>query len=392
MRIAFIASPGNPHVQRWGAWVLAQGHQLALVSRDAPPEGALSRAEWIEPRWTVALNALAFGLCRTRRSGELFAPLAIGPVLSRWQPDIVHGFDALHNGWAAVRSVRKARHVVQPFGSDIFAGWRQGRLERFLVTRALLGADAVTCNLPGIGDTIHRQFGFRPRCSMGFSWGIDTEVFGPERAANEHPWREELGVPAGARLLFSPRGLRAYQGRDILGAVQVIETFGRVAGEFPDLHLAVLTGWSDPGIRTAWDRARGALGAAAARVHAIERRLSAHEMAALYRASDLFISVPRSDLLSMCVLEGLGCGAYGIAGGCPDFEPVLIREQGMILEVVDPLDTAGIAEAIRRGIHALAEGRNFAAGNAEKIRLHHDWRKQAPKLGELYALQTQKTP
>ena len=383
MRIAFIGAGNNVHLLRWARWLTSRGHELALVTPDEPAE-AIPGAEWLPPRWTAPLNAVAFGLFRHRRSGEFFAPWAVRPVLRPWKPDIVHGFDALNNGWAAVRSLPEARRVVEPFGSDIFAGWKAGRAESFLVRRSLARADAVTCNLPAIGPFLTKNLGISPRLAWGFSWGVDLSIFRPEPAAQEPDWRRALEIPPGAPILFSPRGLTAYQGQDYWGSLDVMDAFANVAAEFPDLHLVVLTSRTDTAVLKDWKSRKLALGRDAARVVEIGRRLNEHEMAALYRASDLFISVPYTDLLSCTVLEGLACGSLAIAGGCPDFGPILREGHGMELEIVPPRDPEAIAAGIRRAMRRRPESSELAKTNRRAISQFHDWEKQAPKLEELY--------
>ncbi|MCB2153470.1 glycosyltransferase family 4 protein [bacterium] len=383
MRIAFIGVASNTHLQRWARWLTARGHELALVTQDEPTE-PIPGAEWLPPRWSKALNAVAFGLFRHRRSAEFFAPWAVRPVLKAWKPDIVHGFDALNNGWAAVRALPDARTVVEPFGSDVFTGWKAGKTEAFLVRQSIRRADAITCNLPTIGPFLTRTLGITPRLAWGFSWGVDLDVFRPEPSAGDPDWRRALEISAEAPILFSPRGLAAYQGQDYWGSLDVMDAFARLAPEIPDLHLAVLTSRTDPVVLKDWKSRKLALGTDARRVIEIPQRLNSQEMAALYRTSDVFASVPYTDLLSCTVLEGLACGSQAVAGGCPDLGPVLRDSHGMELEVVAPRDPDALAEAIRRSLSRRDERPEIAKTNRRAISHYHDREKQAHRLEELY--------
>jgi glycosyltransferase involved in cell wall biosynthesis len=106
-------------------------------------------------------------------------------------------------------------------------------------------------------------------------------------------------------------------------------------------------------------------------------------MPSLYRAADILLSVPWSDLLSLCVLEGIACGCFPVLAGCPDVEAALVGEQGLRAEIVPPRAPEAIAAALDRAVAALEEP-VWRERHAALIREHHDARRQEDELGRFY--------
>ena len=105
MRLALLANPDNVHVQRWAKFLAGRGHEILLI---ADPHTS-TRIEGVETRlarWNLLTNVLAFKLTPRPHGNSLWKAVHYRPILRRFRPDVVHGFEAYYNGlataWAGI--------------------------------------------------------------------------------------------------------------------------------------------------------------------------------------------------------------------------------------------------------------------------------------------------
>lgn len=378
MRLALLADPDNIHVRRWVGFLHSRGHELMVIA-DPHTSGRLEGVDVRTPRWNLATKALAFRLTPRPHGNALFKAIHYRPIIAGFRPDVVHGFEAYYNGLATAWAGPYPT-VLTPWGNDVYDVGSKGGLGRWIVKRALRGVDRITTNDETMPDYLEREFGIPRRSVPAFSWGVDLNVFrafGNRDGEAAGAWRRELVIDARAPVVFHPRNLHPYWGADA-----VVDAIGEVAASVP-AAVFIMAAWEDrDGFRTKMKRRAEELGVAGS-IRWIERFLSPAEMAQLYNLADVFISVPKTDLLASSVLEGMACGALPVVADRPAYRKHLRDGENAL--VVDDLSPAILGGAIARALGDRALLTRATEINVARIAEQEDAQVNMKKMEEVYA-------
>lgn len=320
MRVAMLANAQNAHTRRWAEWLAAQDGVTVGLFTDTPSPILDPRIEQIRPKYNMLENVRVFGIGGDEYANNRHKNRVYVPALRAWKPDVVHAMEALGYGPVLSHAGEWPR-VLTPWGSDVLAHARSNPAARELVTRAMQSADIISTNAPGLEEELSTFFSVPRDRFAFFSWGVDTRVFNRTARQNKSVVRARLGIPESARMLLSPR-----RPLESLGARDILQGWRRWKheGGDPAAHLVLLRAGVDD---TAWqDLLR--MAANVPDLHLIEELLTPSAMAELFAAADAFISIPRTDLLAMSVLEGMVCGALPLLASLPAY-------RGSIADVAD---------------------------------------------------------
>ncbi|MBI3736170.1 glycosyltransferase family 4 protein [Candidatus Sumerlaeota bacterium] len=301
MRIALLANPDNLHSRRWIEFLRRRGHEL-LVIADPHTQTRPENVRIAVPRWNLATNILAFKLTPQPHGNSIWKYLHYRPILREFAPEIVHGFEAYYNGLATAWAGDYPK-VLTPWGKDVQHDAFQGPLWRWIVRRSLEGVDVITTNDETMPEFLEMKFGVPRAKTNPFSWGVDLAIFNPGHASAAGEWRRKLDIPSDSPVVFSPRKFHPYW-----GAERVIAAIPEILTAHPAAVFVLLAPEDEHGFRAAMKRRLEAEGISRS-VRWIEEWLAPEQMAELFNLSDLFISVPQTDLLAMTVLEGMACGS-----------------------------------------------------------------------------------
>jgi glycosyltransferase involved in cell wall biosynthesis len=328
LKLAYLAAPQEILARDWMASFARRGHDVTLIVR-----AGFSGVDGLDPRISI----------REMRpyAGRLFGRLsaldsrgALREALASLRPDILHVHDLTTGfGWTAFLSGFHPL-VVTAWGSDIYlaagSSW-PARTARRLTLRA---ADLVTLEGRDLGRAAVRS-GARPGRVRVIQFGVDTERFRPGPA--DPTLRATLGL-ANRRVIFAPRQIAP-----LYDQVSVV----RAVGQMPeDIALLMSTRHADPGyLRTVEDAARDSgVGGRLLLVPAIDH----DDMARYLGLADVVVSVPRSDSISVSVLEAMASGKPVVVSDLPsprewlaDVSPDLIVPFG---------DVPAIRAAIQRAL------------------------------------------
>jgi glycosyltransferase involved in cell wall biosynthesis len=252
--------------------------------------------------------------------------------LAAIRPDLLHThFLTGYGYWGHFSGFRP--NVLTVWGDDVYVTPHEDPLKGWLARRALRHADAVT------GDSVDilrhcAELGAAPERCFEVQWGVDFQQFHPQRSTQV---RAELGIPADAPVLFSPRSFtQPYYNLDI-----IIAAAAKLLRERPRAHI-VFSGYEgDP---TPFAEAARAAGLTE-RTHFVGR--IPHERFAEYLlAADVFLSVPSVDATAVSLLEAMACGrAIVVSSLASAMEWIVDGVSGL---VVPPRDEAALLAAMRR--------------------------------------------
>ena len=336
LRVVLFGDGESPHLLKW-ARALAPRVELHVASSRglAPALAALVPAE----------RTLVLGQA-TKFAGGNAALLKTLPRLVRWlrgvDADWINAHYLTSHGtlaWLARKTGVRARLAASAWGSDILVAPRASRVLRWLTTRVLRDATICTSDSAWMAQRM-RELGAGD--VMTFPFGLDELPAAP--SAKE------------PRLFFANRGLE-----DIYDPQRVLTLFAGAAAAWPDARLVVANSGA---LRAALERQAVELGLAA-RIEFVGR-LDATTQAAFYARARWYLSVPRSDSVSVSVLEAMAHGCIPLLSDLPANRE-LVRDGANGLVVPDgraALDVAAL-ERLQAGAAAIAAAnRDWVGANA----------------------------
>ncbi|MFJ3305920.1 glycosyltransferase family 4 protein [Streptomyces sp. NPDC086549] len=298
LRVLLLAPATSFHTRRWADDLAERGHQVTVCSwHEAGPSPAGWRA--------ASVPAGAWWPTRAMRAGGW-----LRREVRRARPDVIHVHSlGVHGALSLLLPARTtAPVVITPWGSELRAADRHPG--RALVARlALRRAARSVPTSREVAERVAGRYGvLRSRITV-LSWGVPDALLDAGDDTDHRSTRVRYGIPAGATVVLSVRSTsQTYRTHEILDA------FTRAARDRADLFL-VLPAGHQPAHAAARRAQREYLGLLCARAHdlagrsvVIDQPLSQAEMFSLMRASDLAISVPRTDQRSSSVLEAAAAG------------------------------------------------------------------------------------
>ena len=336
LRVVLFGDGESPHLLKW-ARALAPRVELHVASSRglAPALAALVPAE----------RTLVLGRA-TKFAGGNAALLKTLPRLVRWLRGVDADWISAHYltshgtlAWLARKAGVRAQLAASAWGSDILVAPRASRVLRWLTSRVLRDATVCTSDSAYMAQRM-RELGARD--VMTFPFGLDAL---PQAPAAKEP-----------HLFFANRGLE-----DIYDPRRVLTLFAGAAAAWPDARLVVANSGA---LREALERQAAELGLAA-RIEFVGR-LDAATQSAFYARARWYLSVPRSDSVSVSVLEAMGHGCIPLLSDLPANRE-LVRDGANGLIVPDgrtALDVAALERLQADAASIAVDNRAWVAANA----------------------------
>jgi len=335
LRLVLLGDGESPHLVKWARALAPRVDLHVASSRGFAP----ALAELVAPERTLVLGQ------SIKFSGGNVALLKKLPTLVRWlrrvDADWINAHYLTSHGtlaWLARKAGVRARLAASAWGSDILVAPDQSAALRWVTSRVLRDAAVCTSDSRYMAE---RMGELGARDVMTFPFGLDA--LPPAPAAKE------------PHLFFANRGLE-----DIYQPQRVLTLFAGVAAAWPDARLAV----ANSGALSESLKQQAAQLGLAPRIDFVGR-LDAAAQSAFYARARWYVSVPRSDSVSVSVLEAMGHGCIPLLSDLPaNRELVRDGRNGLILpdaqsalrvDALDALDAPAIATANRDwvGAHAL---------------------------------------
>lgn len=335
LRVVLFGDGESPHLLKWARALAPRVDLYVASSRGLAP----ALAALVPPERTLVLHHAS------RFSGGNVLMLRSVPRLVRWLRGVDADWISAHYltshgtmAWLARLCGVRARLAASAWGSDILVAPGQSALLRWVTGRVLRDADVCTSDSEYMARRM-RELGARD--VMTFPFGLDALPAAP--AAKE------------PRLFFANRGLE-----DIYDPMRVLSLFAGAAAAWPDARLVVANSGA---LREALEARAAALGLGA-RIEFVGR-LDAATQAAFYARARWYVSVPRSDSVSVSVLEAMGHGCLPLLSDLPANRE-LVRDGANGLVLPDGVDAFDVAALDRLAADAPA----IAAANRAWVGAH----------------------
>jgi glycosyltransferase involved in cell wall biosynthesis len=334
MKICYLADGRYIHAHRWLKFFTERGHQMSLLSFAGMQPHHIEAVENSGARYLGELEP--FHLKRFWRTTRQLKRLR--KIFRREKIDIVHSHFLGVNAWYGALS-RFHPTVITVMGGDILGeNWKPGDdiRERWLTPFALHNADLITCWSSKLTKVVERYT--RPGIPIEvIHGGVDTEWFRP--GPKPQALREELSIPADAKVILSPRLMRPLYNLDKI-ALAAAHVWAQVPNAY--FVFAVLPEAKDleyeRQVREILSRDT------AGRVRFLDA-IPHERMADYYRLADVTISIPSSDGTPMSVLESMACGTPVVCGDISDYDTQHF-ERGKTVQMANVREPLSVAEAL----------------------------------------------
>lgn len=304
MRWVLLGDGRSPHLLKWARALAPHVELWAASSRDFDP----GFDAVISPSRRLALNT------QPRFEGGNAGLLWQLPRLHSWlrtvSPDWIHAHYLTSHGtlaWLARRLGVRSRLVGSAWGTDILVTPQRGMLWRWVTQQILKDCVLTTSDSQHMAQLM-RDLGAAQ--VMVFPFGLDVMPQALQQTDKD------------ANLVFANRGLE-----DIYDPLRVIEVFAQWAQGQPALRLVV----ANDGVL------RKQMQQQVAASHLVDRvefvgRLDAQTQSDYYRRAAWYMSLPRSDSVSVSLLEALAHGCVPIVSDlAANREWVQADQTGVIL-------------------------------------------------------------
>lgn len=263
--------------------------------------------------------------------------------MSAWQPDILHAHHIPGPGWLGALTGYHP-FIVSTWGSDVLIEPHRSTIRRRMVEYVLNRADRVTAPSRLLYEALVGLDVGEERLVL-IPWGIDTNVFAPtpkDRLAT----RRQLDIDENAWVVFSPRAISPlYEQHTVIDAIE------RLSRSIPGLELVMLRYHVEPDYLEKLEEQIRTAGLTT-KVHWLPAANSRVEMARLYRAADVTVSIPASEGYGITVYEALACGCPTVVSDLPAFTRDL--EDGVHVLKAPVGDSTKLADALLT-LHSLPE-------------------------------------
>lgn len=338
MRLVLLGDGDSPHLLKWARALAPQVELWAASSRGFAPG-----FDVLVP----AARRLALGTRPNFEGGNATLLLQL-PRLARWlrtvRADWIHAHYLTSHGtlaWLATGLLgAPGRLVGSAWGSDVLVTPQRSRMMRWLTGRVLRACALATSDSQVMADRM-RELGAGE--VMVFPFGL--EALPPLPGAGH-----KLD-----HLFFANRGLEA-----IYDPQRVLRLFAGLAVDWPDAELVV----SNVGSLGPLLQQQAAAAGLAGRVK-FAGRLTSDDQALRYAAARWYISLPRSDSVSVSVLEAMAHGCIPLLSDLPaNHELVRSFENGWVSQG-DQLPTAAMLQPLLDSAGAVAvANRRWVADHA----------------------------
>ncbi|MDD4170392.1 MAG: glycosyltransferase [Desulfotomaculaceae bacterium] len=364
LKILLVGNAQSIHVQRWGTALAEQGLSVHVLSPVAQAIKGCTIHE-ISGKATPILSLSGM-------LNYIKKMLQVEKKMKKIAPDLVHIHGAVPFSYF-VTSYTGGPVLTSTWGSDIYqyAGksWSKNKIVRSILNKSEL----VTTHNHQMNTYIRKNFGVKN--SLVLSWGIDEQIFNLGTGEEKEHAKKLLNIPPSNKVVLSPRSMAP-----LYNIKAILESIPPVLELNKDVTYCLLRGSGSAGYEAEMIQKATALGIQDS-TRWIHEFQNPEEMARLYRAADVFISIPKTDSSALTIAEGLACGSIPVLKSLQNYQ--CFYDSGALIHTVDNTGPKALAGAINLALrNSTRETRtkNAAAGVSLGT-----WREAVERMTGIYA-------
>lgn len=367
LKICYVTDYRSPISRNWIRYFANQGHDIHVISPYPVPNPdpgvsihvipyALTRfrsTEQAQPghsaasqNWKWLFRRIAHqNLALARIMRDWLAPLDIYPqgkqirkLLADIQPDLVHAMRIPFEGIVAALANPDVPLIVSIWGNDFTLHARSALPVSLLTRKVMRRTDGLHTDCDR-DLRLAPRWGFdtqKPHINLPGAGGIQTAIFYPATDEQELP-SDLVDIPHGVPVIVNPRGPSAYIRNDIF-----FQAVARVLSQRPDAVFVCPVMQHNP-VMEKWVHKLGIENSVR-----LLPRIRREQMAGLFRAADVTVSLATHDGTPNTLLEAMACGCLPVVGDIETVHEWIEHEKnGLICPITD---AAAVSDAILRAI------------------------------------------
>ena len=366
MRICILGNAGSIHIQRWAEYFASKNHEVHLISSRSVNEINMNNVKLYHLR----MSRLPINL--------LFSSVQLRKFIRQIRPDILH---AHYISSLAFVGALSGFHpfVLSAWGSDVLVAPQNSRITALKISFCLRKADVTFATSQYLKEYIHKEFNLPQHSVIATPWGTDLETFHKGYEIEVKKLKSRLGIDEGDFVILSPRHLQEFYKIEY-----IVKAMPHIVAKYPNVVLILLKGAAkaaDNEYEISVDNLCRELGISK-NTRIMRKELKPHEMAVVYNASDVLISIPKSDLFGISIQEGMVCGVIPIVGELAMYHQYLKDGENALFVASE--DAQQIAEKVIHCIENPELKERFHEINKCIIEEKENWNRNAQKIEELY--------
>lgn len=370
MKICYLADAGSIHTQRWIKYFANNGHEVHLISFRSLGDCNIKGVKLhLLKRLCPQIRFVSFP------TNLLFEVIQVKKLIKKINPDLLHAHYVVDYGFLGALAGFHP-FVVSAWGSDVLREPKKSKISRYIVPVILKKADIITTTAEFMREYLNNAFKVPKSKIIRIPWGIDLKVFHRGYEEEVKRFKESLGIGDNSPIIISNRHMNPqYEIQSIIDSIPYVTKI------YPNVLFVFIRGYGSPDFENEMKVRAKKLGVIN-NTRFISRLLSPKEMAVYLNASDMFISIPKTDQFGSSIMEGMACGTVPVVSNIEVYKQYL--KNGKNAFFVDPKNPKEIAEKIIYCIEHPELKEKFYKINRKIIEEKEDWNKNTKKMEELY--------
>ena len=295
-------------------------------------------------------------------------------IIKEIKPDIVHAYYVTNYGFTA--SLTNYHHlIVSICGSDVLVNPKQSILMKWAIKHALKKADLIVPTAQFMEKYLVEEFKLPKDKIIIIPWGADLGIFHRGYKKEVKKLRKYLKIGDDSPVVISNRSMAP-----IYQIEKIIESIPYVIKKYPNTVFIFLRGSGTLDFEEKMKIKAKNLGVIK-NIRFVSRLLNPKEMAIYLNASDIFISIPKTDQFSDSITEGMICSTMAIVSNAEAYKQHLKNGTNAFFINHKPKK---ISKKIMYCIDHPELKRKFYKINKKIVEEHGNWYKNAEKMENLY--------
>jgi glycosyltransferase involved in cell wall biosynthesis len=347
MRILFVTDAPSSHSRRWIETFRDHGHEIHVASF----------RKYLIPNVSFHLLPTFF----LGKFGYLINILKLRALVKKINPDIIHAHHITSYGFVAAMAGVKPL-VITAWGSDVLIAPKKSFIIRFITSKALAAADAVTIVAEHMSESVH-DLGVSSSRIQTIPFGVDVDLFQPRRDPSSIPQKLHIISTRNFAPIYDiPTLVKA------LGLLKQrnIDFSATLIGDGP-LRIDIEKQISSLGL----DNTVKTLG-----------HLEHDQLAKALGNAHIFVSSSLSDGNNVSLTEAMACGCFPIASDIPaNRQWIQHGKNGFLYPVHNEIDLADCIGRVFRDPRIMF---NAFSVNRQIVETKANWNLSVEKMESLY--------
>ena len=357
LRICYIGWSDYPHLLRWARWFAARGHDVhVLSSHPVSVDGITMHDILPTPSGLPRVRRYLRGEVSISAVNWLRIVLHVRSLVKEIKPHILHSHSLYYPGYLGALAGFQPYAITTWSYDDATLGYAPhaaSRPLRRLFARYALGRARLVTGISNDLVQAMVRAGAPSDRTTRFNWGVDMQRFNLARPRADV--RRGLGLPEDAPVVLSVRNIG-----DPCNVEALVRAIPDVLHRAPRTHFVFTWNYAQPD-RLQWVHDRVREYGAQENVRLVGR-VPHEEMAAYYRAADVFVSLAFWDSGPISMVEAMACGAVPVMGALPSVREWITDGQNGYL--VSQTDMAQVAQTIVDVLQNPDKRRDIACANS----------------------------